>query len=109
MRIVLLITLVESALVAVLMLVWHYRKLRAAAPILVGPTNISKAQPSGVDSTHDARWAFINEWRVEPQADDRLPTSGKVGHSTETASGRRSNTRRRHQAMFKQWSQDRHD
>lgn len=109
MRIVLLITLVESALVAVLMVVWHYRSMKAPAQIPVGPTNILKARTSGVDKTNDSRWSFINEWRVEPQADDRVQASGKVGNSTETGSGRRSNTRRRHQANYKQWSRERHD
>ena len=56
-----------------------------------------------------SRWAFINGWRVEPQSDDRAPVIGAVAPGTGSASARRSSARRRHQAMFKEWSQERHE
>ena len=105
MRIVLLLTLVESALIALLMLVWRSRK---TAQVLIRLSG-SQPKPTSPDAARDARWAFINDWRVEPQADDRMQASGQVARSSETASGRRSTTRRRHQAMYKQWSRARHD
>ena len=56
-----------------------------------------------------SHWSFINGWRVEPQSDDRAPVFGTVAPSTASPSARRSTARRQHQAMFKEWSQDRHD
>ncbi len=54
-------------------------------------------------------WAFINEWRVEPQANDRTPMSGERVSRTKSPSASRSVARRKRQAMFKEWSQDRHE
>jgi hypothetical protein len=56
-----------------------------------------------------ARWAFINGWKVEPQSDDRKPVIGAVAQDTGSPSARRSTARRKHQAMFKAWSRERHD
>jgi len=55
------------------------------------------------------RWAQLNPWLVEGQADDRIPMDGSVKDSVSTPSVQRANARRRHQAMFKRWSQARHD
>ncbi len=109
MRIVLLITLIESALIAVLMIVWRSRRSNATAPVPVRVTESPGSATNSLNAMGAARWAFINDWRVEPQADDRIQTSGQVARSTEPAPGRRSATRRRHQAMYKQWSRNRHD
>jgi len=65
--------------------------------------------PSLPDSFSTIRWAFINGWKVEPQSDDRAPMFGEVAHSTASPSAHRSSARRKHQAMFKAWSQDRHE
>lgn len=54
-------------------------------------------------------WAFINEWKVEPQSNDRTPVTGAGAGSMGSPSARRSTARRKHQARFKEWSQDRHD
>jgi hypothetical protein len=62
-----------------------------------------------VDSSAASRWAFINGWQVEPQSDDRAPMFSAVAPETASPSARRSTARRKHQAMFKEWSQDRHD
>ncbi|MDQ2921897.1 MAG: hypothetical protein M3R52_09855 [Acidobacteriota bacterium] len=65
--------------------------------------------PSLPESSASLRWAFINGWKVESQSDDRAPMFGAVAPSTASPSARRSSARRKHQAMFKEWSQDRHD
>jgi hypothetical protein len=56
-----------------------------------------------------ARWEQLNPWLLEGQADDRTPMDGSVKASGETLSVQRASARRRHQAMFKKWSQARHD
>ena len=55
------------------------------------------------------RWAQLNPWLTEGQADDRKPMNGSVKDSSETPSVQRAFARRSHQAMFKKWSQARHD
>ena len=55
------------------------------------------------------RWALLNPWLSEGQPDDRTPMNGSVKDSGETPSVQRSFARRSHQAMFKKWSQARHD
>jgi hypothetical protein len=62
-----------------------------------------------VDTRDTSRWAFINGWKLAPQADDRIPMFGSVVSSEAAPSARRSIARRRHQVMFKEWSQQRHD
>lgn len=62
-----------------------------------------------LESSAGSHWAFINGWKVEPQSDDRTPVFGAVALSTASASAHRSSARRKHQARFKEWSQDRHD
>jgi hypothetical protein len=71
--------------------------------------NDAGTAPSLRESSAMSRWAFINDWKVEPQSDDRAPVFGEAASSTASPSARRSTTRRKHQAMFKEWSQDRHD
>jgi hypothetical protein len=71
--------------------------------------NEAGSAPSLPDPLSTLRWAFINGWKVEPQSDDRTPMFGEVAHSTASASARRSSARRKHQVMFKEWSQDRHE
>ena len=55
------------------------------------------------------RWALVNPWLSEGQPDDRTPMNGSVKDSGGTPSVQRSFARRRHQEMFKKWSQERHD
>ena len=55
------------------------------------------------------RWALLNPWLSEGQPDDRTPMNGSVKDSGETPSVQRSFARRSHHAMFKKWSQARHD
>ena len=55
------------------------------------------------------RWALLNPWLSEGQPDDRTPMNSAVEDSGRPPSGQRSFARRSHQAMFKKWSQARHD
>ena len=55
------------------------------------------------------RWAQLNPWLSEGQADDRTPMNGSVKDSGGTPSVQRAFARRSHQAMFKKWSQARRD
>jgi len=55
------------------------------------------------------RWAQLNPWLSEGQPDDRTPMNGSVKDSGETPALQRAFARRTHQAMFKKWSQSRHD
>ena len=55
------------------------------------------------------RWAQLNPWLSEGQPDDRIPMNGSVKDSGGPPSVQRSFARRTHQAMFKKWSQSRHD
>jgi hypothetical protein len=64
---------------------------------------------SALEASTTSRWAFINSWKVNPQADDRAQALGTVASNAASPSTRRSTARRKHQAMFKEWSQDRHD
>ncbi len=69
--------------------------------------------PSLPRTATESRRVFINGWRVAPQSSDRTPVRTPVHaadtHDNASPSARRSTTRRRHQAMFKEWSQARHD
>jgi hypothetical protein len=55
------------------------------------------------------RWALLNPWLSEGQPDDRTLMNGSVKDSGGTPSVQRAFARRSHQAMFKKWSQARHD
>jgi hypothetical protein len=55
------------------------------------------------------RWARLNPWLSEGQADDRTPMNGSVKDSGGTPSVQRAFARRSRQAMFKKWSQARRD
>ena len=65
----------------------------------------SQAQ-TGFDSGGGTR---LSQRLLEGQADDRTPMNGSVKDSGETPPGQRAFARRSHQAMFKKWSQARHD
>jgi hypothetical protein len=62
-----------------------------------------------IDRRDASHWAFINEWQSTPQADDRIPMFRSMVSSDASPSAARSTARRRHQQMFKEWSQQRHE
>jgi len=65
---------------------------------------------SGTQVEFDAmRWAQRNPWLVNGQSDDRTPMNGSVEDTGGTPSVQRAFARKRHQSMFKKWSQARHD
>lgn len=54
----------------------------------------------------ESRWAFIGNWRVEEQSNDRMQPSGAViSHDGRQVT--RSMARRQHQIAYKRWSQER--
>ena len=55
------------------------------------------------------RWAQLNPWLSEGQPDDRTPMNGAVKDSGGTPSVQRAFARKRHQEMFKKWSQARRE
>ena len=72
--------------------------------------NAKNETNSAIQTEFDPKgWALLNPWLSEGQADDRIPMNGSVKDSGGTPSVQRSFARRSHQAMFKKWSQARHD
>jgi hypothetical protein len=71
-------------------------------------TKVAANSPAPVEFD-PVRWAQLNPWLLEGQADDRTPMNGSVKDSGGPPSVQRSFARRSHQAMFKTWSQARHD
>jgi hypothetical protein len=65
--------------------------------------------PALPEASATSHWAFVNGWKVDPQSDDRMPMFGTVAISAASPSAHRSTARRKHQAMYKEWSRDRHD
>jgi hypothetical protein len=112
MRIVLLITVLESLAIASWLMVRRFRNENptlqpAPSPVPVYPSaNVAARVPSTLEASH---WNFINNWQVEDQADDRGLTLGTVSARPGSDPERRSFARRSHQRSFKTWSQARHD
>ena len=110
MKVVLLITVIESALIAALMIWFRFRSVKTPVRVLANSAvSGRKSKPTSSDTDRDARWGFINAWKVEPQADDRMQAVDAAGFRDAAPFGRPAATRRRHQELFKRWSQDRHD
>jgi hypothetical protein len=112
MRIVLLITVLESLAIASWLMVRRFRneipKLQPAKSMV--PVYANAKVPAGVPSALEAsHWNFINNWQVEDQADDRGLTLGAVAARAGSTPEQRSFARRSHQRSFKTWSQARHD
>jgi len=110
MRIVLIITVLESLAIASWLMVRRFRndipKLQPAKSIVPVLANIAAGVPSTLEAS---RWNFINNWQVEDQADDRGLTLGAVAARAGSNPEQRSFARRSHQRNFKTWSQARHD
>lgn len=110
MKIILLITLLESLAITSWLVLRHFRiehsRIQAAAMTPVLNTSITKSSLSSPDAS---RWHFINGWNVEAQSDDRRLTLGRVVERDGSAPALRSFARRSHQSNFKAWSQERHD
>lgn len=68
-----------------------------------------ESNPPAQKEFDPVRWAQLNPWLTDGQADDRTPMNGAVIHSGGPPSVQRSFARRSHQAMFKKWSQARRD
>jgi hypothetical protein len=68
-----------------------------------------KTDPQTQSEFDQVRWEQLNPWLSEGQPDDRIPMNGAVKDTGGSPSARRAFNRRSHQAMFKKWSQERHD
>jgi hypothetical protein len=112
MKVVLLITLLESLAIVSWLILRRFRseysKISAAGAMM--PVLANAYERSVVPAPRaSSRWSFINGWKVEAQADDRMLTLGTVAQCAGSAPARRSSARRSHQRSFKVWSQERHD
>ena len=85
---------------------WSKVVMTPTGPLLIPAVNL--ATSPGWVPFNARRWALANSWLVK-QPDDRTPMDGSASDSGQTSPGQRSFARRRHQLMFKKWSQDRHD
>lgn len=112
MRIVLLITVLESLAVASWLMVRRFRneipKLQPAKSMVpvYASASVRATVPSSLEASH---WNFINNWQVQDQANDRRLTPNAVTARPGSNPERRSFARRSHQRGFKTWSQARHD
>jgi len=112
MKIVLLITVIESLAITAWLTLRLFRTASANMPApqsIIPVPNSAYANPTVSSSPDLLRWNFINSWKVADQADDRRLTSGRVGERAGPAPAQRSFARRSHQRSFKAWSQERHD
>jgi hypothetical protein len=116
MRIVLLITVLESLAIASWLVLRRFRSqysktqlAETMIPIYANATAAATSKPSAPSSLEVSHWKFINNWQVDDQADDRGLTLGAVAERAGSSPERRSLARRSHQRSFKSWSQARHD
>jgi hypothetical protein len=68
-----------------------------------------ETNPPAQTNFDQVRWAQLNPWLSDGQADDRTPMNGSVIDSGGPPPVQRAFARRSHQAMFKKWSQARRD
>jgi hypothetical protein len=110
MKIILLITLLESLAITSWLVLRHFRIEYSKRPVVAMiPLVNTHITTSALPSPGASRWQFINGWNVEAQADDRRLTLGRVVAHAGSAPALRSFARRSHQRNFKAWSQERHD
>jgi hypothetical protein len=113
MKIIILITVLESLVITWITIHWHSRTRRSTARVglpqrtVLSPSNDLKVGPvsTSLDAAH---WAFINELHLEGQRDVQRPV---IGPSRFPAEQRRSPgiRRRSHQVNYKEWSKERHE
>ena len=109
MKIILLITVLESLVVALWLLArrqfrnnrFHIAAVGFNQPPILGDSPVIKLK---ANPSNSARWAFINDWHVDPQVDDRGPIWASAAASPGSPSSRRSIARRSHQVRYKEWS-----
>ena len=108
MRLIILITVVESLLLVLWMVYSHYRRQQANALSQYSPaTDRVRGDSLLMNAAH---WSSINKGQLEGQRDDRQQMNGSVATSDgPAASAHRSFARRSHQSMYKKWSRDRHE
>lgn len=112
MKIILIITVLETLALALWMLTKHRRhpRLEIAQGRLdnrVREEITQVAMLPSPDLFDFNRRAFIHSRQISPQADDRTPMQGAVIDGAGPPAVRRSVSRRTHQLRFKEWSQNR--
>ena len=106
MKLIILITVVESLLLVLLMAYSHYRRRPSNA--LAHPSTRGHVQHESV-LMNARHWSSMNKSQLEGQRDDRQQMNGSVAISEYPPSVQRSFARKSHQLMYKKWSSDRND
>jgi hypothetical protein len=114
MKIIFLITVGEVLTTLVLLVFVRSRNKRIELATVslkrpLAPKDDLMVKLPAPDSFDTSHWAFINEWHMNDQGDDRRPMIGAVAESSGSLSARRSFARRSHQLMYKEWSRTRRD
>jgi hypothetical protein len=114
MKTILIITVLEVFVATLLLVIWRFRGAQSKTPATVAQLIIPVGDNLSAEflrrtAVDDSRWSFVNSWKVAPQGDDRTPMHGDAARDECSSSAGRSVARRRHQAMYKEWSQHRHD
>ena len=112
MKIILIITVLETLALALWMLTKHSQRprLEIAQGRLDNRVKQERTQVAVLPSADlfaFNRRAFLNSRQINPQADDRTPMQGAVIDGAGPSAVRRSVSRRSHQLRFKEWSQNR--
>ena len=106
MRIVLLITIVES-LALMLWLAYAYHKRREANLQAMAPANALRHPSSRALKSESS--SIVHKWQRVGQQDDRRIVNGSVVTRETPSTVHRSSARKSHQLMYKRWSMERHD
>lgn len=114
MKIIILITVVESFALMLWMIYSYHKRRPMKLPSAAGEPSVSSPKHYQrvplLDPYASDHWSFMNAWQVPPQHDDRPPMNGFVPPQKGTVpSVRRAFARQCHQLMYKKWSKERHD
>jgi len=111
MKIIILITVVETLILTLWMAYSYYKRQQLDSRTTLAQTLSTTNGPS-INSRIPtaAHWSAMNGSQLGGQQDDRQPMNGSVAKSNEVSSSvRRAFARKSHQLMYKKWSRDRHD
>src|SRR5215217_5751413 len=109
MKIIILITVVETLMLTLWLTYSSYRRRQSNLRIALRQTTAHHPDDSSLLPTA-AHWSVINRSQVQGHPDDRRPLNGAVTTSKEMArSVHRAFARKSHQSMYKKWSKDRHE
>src|SRR5829696_8553762 len=110
MKIIILITVVETLTLGLLMVLSYHRRQQSKLATARGRLATNDRVRNDSSSINSAHWSSINKSQLEGQRDDRHQMNGSVAITGErAASVRRAFARKSHQLMYKKWSRDRRD